>query len=268
MLFQGQELRPRAPFLYFADHDAELADAGAQGARPSSWPVPQPARPPRCRPALPDPGDARDLRALQARLRRARDARPAEALRAAPRPARAAPRGPGARARRRRRRALDGAVLGRRMPSCCASSATDGDDRLLIVNLGRDLRFAPAPEPLLAPPRRTRAGQLAWSSESTALRRRAARRRSKRTTTAGASRARRPSLLAARSGGGQPMQLTRDRSPGPATAPAGETTPARRASGWSPTASAATPRAPSPASPRAATTACSSPRCPTRSAAR
>jgi maltooligosyltrehalose trehalohydrolase len=27
-----------------------------------------------------------------------------------------------------------------------------GDDRLLMVNLGRDVRLAPAPEPLLAPP--------------------------------------------------------------------------------------------------------------------
>ena len=42
---------------------------------------------------------------------------------------------------------------------------------------------------------------------------------------------------------------------------------ARRASGWSPTASAATPPAPSPASPRAAITACWSPRCRRRSAA-
>ena len=42
----------------------------------------------------------------------------------------------------------------------------------------------------------------------------------------------------------------------------------RRASGWSPTASAATPRARSPACRRAATTACWSPRCRRRSAAR
>ncbi len=29
----------------------------------------------------------------------------------------------------------------------------DGPDRLLLVNLGLDLLYAPAPEPLLAPPR-------------------------------------------------------------------------------------------------------------------
>jgi maltooligosyltrehalose trehalohydrolase len=42
-----------------------------------------------------------------------------------------------------------------------------GDDRLMIVNLGRDLHFDPAPEPLLAAPER-RLWQLLWSSESPA----------------------------------------------------------------------------------------------------
>ena len=41
--------------------------------------------------------------------------------------------------------------------------AQDGDDRLLLVNLGRDLQLDAAPEPLLAPPR-GRAGRR-WSSE-------------------------------------------------------------------------------------------------------
>ena len=31
--------------------------------------------------------------------------------------------------------------------------AADGDDRLLLVNLGADLDLTPLPEPLLAPPR-------------------------------------------------------------------------------------------------------------------
>jgi maltooligosyltrehalose trehalohydrolase len=38
----------------------------------------------------------------------------------------------------------------------------DGLDRLLIVNLGGDLHYDPAPEPLLAPPK-GRAWQTAWS---------------------------------------------------------------------------------------------------------
>jgi maltooligosyltrehalose trehalohydrolase len=40
----------------------------------------------------------------------------------------------------------------------------DDDDRLLVINLGRHIRFAPAPEPLLAPPH-ARVWQLLWSSE-------------------------------------------------------------------------------------------------------
>jgi maltooligosyltrehalose trehalohydrolase len=39
-----------------------------------------------------------------------------------------------------------------------------GADRLLVVNLGRDLHLAQAPEPLLAPPENRR-WQIQWSSE-------------------------------------------------------------------------------------------------------
>jgi maltooligosyltrehalose trehalohydrolase len=58
---------------------------------------------------------------------------------------------------------LDGAVL-----SCNAFVVryfgADGDDRLLIVNMGLDLHLNPAPEPLLAPPEGRR-WTLLWSSE-------------------------------------------------------------------------------------------------------
>ena len=40
----------------------------------------------------------------------------------------------------------------------------DGGDRLLVVNLGRDLHLDPAPEPLLAPPEGRR-WEVRWSSE-------------------------------------------------------------------------------------------------------
>ena len=39
-----------------------------------------------------------------------------------------------------------------------------GDDRLLIVNLGRDLEYAPATEPLIVPPP-DRSWCIGWSSE-------------------------------------------------------------------------------------------------------
>jgi maltooligosyltrehalose trehalohydrolase len=41
-----------------------------------------------------------------------------------------------------------------------------GDDRLLVINLGRDLHLDPAPEPLLAPPAET-IWQVLWTSEDT-----------------------------------------------------------------------------------------------------
>ena len=41
----------------------------------------------------------------------------------------------------------------------------DGDDRLLVVNLGADLDYDPAPEPLLAPPSGGR-WQVLWSSDA------------------------------------------------------------------------------------------------------
>jgi maltooligosyltrehalose trehalohydrolase len=43
--------------------------------------------------------------------------------------------------------------------------AGDAGDRLLVVNLGRDLHLDPAPEPLLAPPAVGTHWHVAWSSE-------------------------------------------------------------------------------------------------------
>jgi maltooligosyltrehalose trehalohydrolase len=62
-----------------------------------------------------------------------------------------------------RRGGLDGAVLG---PEALVLRffGTSGDDRLLLVNLGRDLHLYLAPEPLLAP-HEGRRWQLLWSSE-------------------------------------------------------------------------------------------------------
>lgn len=58
---------------------------------------------------------------------------------------------------------VDGAVLG---PDAFVLRffAEDGHDRLLVVNLGHDLHFDPAPEPLLAPPEEMHWETL-WSSE-------------------------------------------------------------------------------------------------------
>jgi maltooligosyltrehalose trehalohydrolase len=65
--------------------------------------------------------------------------------------------------RAQRPRGVDGAVLG---PEALVLRyfGEGGDDRLLLVNLGLDLRLVPAPEPLLAPPVNAR-WQTLWSSE-------------------------------------------------------------------------------------------------------
>ena len=60
-------------------------------------------------------------------------------------------------------RGVDGAVLGDEA-FVLRFFGREGDDRLLIVNLGRDLNFNPAPEPLLAPPDGALWTTL-WSSE-------------------------------------------------------------------------------------------------------
>jgi maltooligosyltrehalose trehalohydrolase len=66
--------------------------------------------------------------------------------------------------RAQRPRGLDGAVLG---PHALLLRyfVEGGGDRLLLVNLGRDLDLKPGPEPLLAPPEDC-SWEVAWFSES------------------------------------------------------------------------------------------------------
>src|SRR5262249_31793480 len=60
-------------------------------------------------------------------------------------------------------RGVDGAVLGAQA-FVLRYFVEGAEDRILVVNLGRDLRLNPAPEPLLAPPEGM-VWQLVWSSE-------------------------------------------------------------------------------------------------------
>ena len=158
MLFQGQEFGSTRPFVYFADHDDELARAVRQGRREFLAQFPSLADPEVQR-RIPDPAARRDLRALQARLERTR------AARAESGDCTAICCGCGATTRRSRRRTrLDRvtAVLGaeamllryraRRAIGCCSST------------WGATFTSMLAPEPLLAPPRGPRWRTL-WSSE-------------------------------------------------------------------------------------------------------
>jgi maltooligosyltrehalose trehalohydrolase len=58
---------------------------------------------------------------------------------------------------------MDGAVLGSEA-FVLRFFGEESDDRLVVVNLGRDLPMEPAPEPLLAPPQDS-AWTILWSSE-------------------------------------------------------------------------------------------------------
>ncbi|HXT21000.1 MAG TPA: malto-oligosyltrehalose trehalohydrolase [Thermoanaerobaculia bacterium] len=159
LLFQGQEFASSAPFLYFADHPPELAKqvrAGrteflSQFARfededPAAV-VPDPASPTTfaaCKLDWSEREKNAGTLALHRDLLRMR--RAVEIF------------------RRQDARRLDGAVLGEQALVLRFFAAL-GEDRLLVVNLGRDLPLGAAPEPLLAPPAGRR-WRTAWSSES------------------------------------------------------------------------------------------------------
>lgn len=64
---------------------------------------------------------------------------------------------------RQARNLLDGAVIGPQA-FVVRYAGKDGDDRLLLLNLGADYDYRPAPEPLLAPPE-GRTWSLLWSSD-------------------------------------------------------------------------------------------------------
>ena len=157
MLFQGQEFCSSAPFHYFADHKPELSRQVQEGrvrflaqfrslAHLEASNLADPGSPStfeQCRLDFPE----RERHAACYRLHKdlIRLRREDSAFRS---------RGPGG---------VDGAVLG---PEALVLRyfGEEGDDRLLLVNLGLDLHLDPAPEPMLAPPEGQRWGVL-WSSE-------------------------------------------------------------------------------------------------------
>jgi len=145
MLFQGQEFAAATPFLYFADHKPELMRAIFEGRADFMRQFPSLRAPdmdgtltiePRTafRKSVLDFAD-RVRNAPMYRLHR-------DLLRL---------RREDATIRLQRPGALEGAVLG---PEALVLRwfGDKNDDRLLLVNLGPDLHFNPAPEPLLAPP--------------------------------------------------------------------------------------------------------------------
>ena len=158
MLFQGQEFAASTPFLYFADHHPELAKLVAIGRRKfleqfSSVACPE------CTPHLLNPESEDTFKQCKLDLSERRRNANAYALhhdllklrRKDPVFHHPQPNG------------LDGAVLGGEA-FVLRFFGGDGNDRLLLVNLGADLELTKMPEPLLAPVE-GRKWKLIWSTE-------------------------------------------------------------------------------------------------------
>jgi maltooligosyltrehalose trehalohydrolase len=159
MFFQGQEFAADAPFLFFADHEPELAKAVRKGRFEflKSFPSVASAE---MSAALNDPEDIATFERCKIDWRNRESHREVYDLHRDLLKLRR--EDPVFRAQRGDR--IFGAVL--------SSDAfvlryfgDDHDDRLVLVNLGRDLPFNPAPEPLLAPPENGN-WRILWSSES------------------------------------------------------------------------------------------------------
>ena len=158
MLFQGQEFASSAPFYFFADHNAELNRLVREGRIQFLSQFPSLAQPEMCGYHI-DPGDPANFERCKLDFRERRLHAPLYALHQDL-------------LRLRREHAVfrtqdwdavDGAVLSEQA-FVLRYFAEDGNDRLLLINFGRDLHLHPAPEPLLAPPENKLWGLL-WSSE-------------------------------------------------------------------------------------------------------
>jgi maltooligosyltrehalose trehalohydrolase len=158
MLFQGQEFAASTPFYYFADHKEELAELVRRG-RVEFLAQFRSIGTPEMRACLVDPAsyeaferckldfsERENNRAVYDMHRDLLKLRREDAVFC-----------------NQRERAVDGAVLGDEA-LVLRFFGEGGDDRLILVNLGVDLKLNPAPEPLLAPPEGTIWTTL-WSSE-------------------------------------------------------------------------------------------------------
>ena len=158
MLFQGQEFGASAPFLYFADHHPELAKLVRQG-RADSLAQFESFAAPAMQADLDDPSAPETFTRCKLNWSEAESHQSFVAMH---RDLLALRRDDPTFSAQRTGR-LDGAVLG---PEAFVLRffGENGEDRLLVVNLGTDLRRASLPSPLLAPPHE-KSWQLIWSSE-------------------------------------------------------------------------------------------------------
>jgi maltooligosyltrehalose trehalohydrolase len=146
MLFQGQEYSSSRPFFYFSDQKTELAELVRNGRKEFLAQFPR-IKDPRIQDQLADPGALDTFERCKLDWTEKERHSSAYALHKdliALRRSDPVLNG-------RVCEGVDGAVLSN---DCLLLRYFTEDrlDRLLIVNLGQDLRVSPAPEPLLAPP--------------------------------------------------------------------------------------------------------------------
>jgi maltooligosyltrehalose trehalohydrolase len=159
MLFQGQEFAASTPFLYFADNAPEDAEAVAKGRREFLSQFPSIAAGGHV--WLTDPASSATFQRSKLDLTERESHAHAVALHRDFLELRRKDRVFAAQ--------LDGALGAVLADETFALRyfGVGGDDRLVIVNFGRDLTFSPCPEPLLAPPQSAE-WKLIWSSEDAA----------------------------------------------------------------------------------------------------
>jgi maltooligosyltrehalose trehalohydrolase len=157
MLFQGQEYGASTPFFYFSDQNEELAALVRQGRNEFMSQFPSVAQGGEF--VLADPNSRTTFE--RCKLDHAERDRNTNWLALHKDLLELRRRDPVFSAQRADY--IHGAVLS---PEAFVLRffGSDHGDRLLLVNLGRDLHLRPAPEPLLAPPRRG-TWKLVWSSE-------------------------------------------------------------------------------------------------------
>ena len=159
MLFQGQEFASNAPFLYFADHKPELARLVHKGRRDFLAQFPSLACP-AIQELIDDPSSPETFSRCKLDFTQRQQHAPAYALHLDLLRLRREDRVFHA----NRPNAVDGAVLGSHA-FVLRFFGADGNDRLLFVNLGRDLNLSSAPEPLLAPDE-GKSWRALWTSEN------------------------------------------------------------------------------------------------------
>lgn len=157
-LFMGQDFAASSPFLYFGDHEPELAAKMRQSRAEFLAQFPSLATS-EAQALLPDPSDFETFR--RSKLDPTERDRHPEAV--ALHRDLLKLRREDATIRAQGRDGLDGAVLGP-LAFVIRHFGVDEDDRLLLFNLGVQLRLAPISEPLLAPPP-DRRWAVVWSSE-------------------------------------------------------------------------------------------------------